>query len=205
MTTIYFLKGAILGFAIAAPVGPIGILCIRKTLEYGRFSGLFSGLGAAVADAIYGAVAAFGLAFISDYLIMGEFWLRLIGGAFLIYLGAATYFAKANKKTQLVTHKTLVSDFVSTFFLTMTNPMTILSFAAVFAGVGLAAVSRDYLDASWLVFGVFVGSALWWLILSGATSLLRGRLDTRRLIWVNRISGGIILAFGVLALASVVR
>ncbi len=107
----HFLKGAVLGFAIAAPVGPIGILCIRKTLQYGRWSGLFSGLGAAVADTLYGAVAAFGLTLISGYLIMGEFWLRLIGGAFLFYLGMSTYYAKVEKKDRPVTHKTILTDF----------------------------------------------------------------------------------------------
>ena len=90
----FFLKGIVLGFSIAAPVGPIGILCIRRTLQFGRFSGLFSGLGAAAADVVYAVIAAFGLTFISNFLIAGQFWFQLIGGFFLIYLGWKTFFGK---------------------------------------------------------------------------------------------------------------
>ena len=132
----YFFKGAALGFSIAAPVGPIGILCIRRTLQYGRFSGLFSGLGAAVADMIYGIIAAFGLTFVSDFIIAEKFWLRLFGGIFLFYLGGKTFFAKTLDLSQTkITHKTLLSDFISTFFLTISNPLTIFSFVAVFAAL----------------------------------------------------------------------
>ena len=130
-----FLKGIILGFSIAAPVGPIGILCIRKTLQFGRFSGLFSGLGAAVADTIFAVIAAFGLTLISDALLAGQFWLRLVGGAFLLYLGWKTFFTKVLDKSQKISHTNLLHDFISTFFLTITNPMTILAFIAIFAGV----------------------------------------------------------------------
>ena len=131
-------KGLILGFAIAAPVGPIGILCIRRTLQFGRFSGLFSGLGAAAADMVYAIIAAFGLTFISNVLIAGRFWMQLIGGLFLLYLGWKTYFSPVCDKTGTVSHTSLWNDFVSTFFLTITNPMTILSFLAIFAGFGLS-------------------------------------------------------------------
>lgn len=144
----FFLKGLILGFSIAAPVGQIGVLCIRKTLQFGRLSGLFSGLGAAAADAIYAVIAAFGLTLISNFLIAGQFWFRLIGGVFLLYLGWKTFFAQPYSQTQKVSHTTLLNDFISTFFLTLTNPMTILSFLAVFAGLGLSNVEGDYLQAS---------------------------------------------------------
>src|SRR5262245_29758963 len=124
MEISFFIKGIILGFSIAAPVGPIGILCVRKTLQFGRLSGFFSGLGAAAADTVYGIIAAFGLTFISNLLLAGQFWLRLLGGLFLIYLGLKTFLSKPPKPENALSHKTLVGDFVSTFFLTMTNPMT---------------------------------------------------------------------------------
>ncbi len=128
MDLSFLWRGLILGFAIAAPVGPIGILCIRRTLQFGRFSGLFSGLGAAAADMVYAIIAAFGLTFISNVLIAGRLWMQLVGGLFLLYLGWKTYFAPVSEKTGTVSHTSLWNDFISTFFLTITNPMTILSY-----------------------------------------------------------------------------
>src|SRR5690348_5648959 len=138
MSLDFFLKGLILGFSIAAPVGPIGVLCIRKTLQFGRFSGLFSGLGAAAADAIYAVIAGFGLTFVSNFLLAGQYWFQLIGGVFLLYLGWKTFVAKPEEQSNHLSHSNLLHDFASTFFLTLTNPMTILSFLAVFAGLGLS-------------------------------------------------------------------
>src|SRR5579885_1652321 len=186
----YFLKGIFLGFAIAAPVGPIGILCIRRTLHYGRFSGLFSGLGAAVADVLYGAIAAFGMTLISDFLLANQGWLRVIGGTFLIYLGVRTFFTKPKEQEPIqISHKTLASDFLSTFLLTLTNPMTILAYLAIFAGLGLSNLQGDYPNAAWLVFGVFIGSALWWLLLSEGVTLFRKKVSKKVMAWINRIAG----------------
>lgn len=198
----FFLKGIILGFSIAAPVGPIGVLCIRKTLQFGRLSGFFSGLGAAVADTVYGVIAAFGLTFISSFLLAGQFWFQLIGGLFLIYLGLKTFCSKPAETNNLISHKTLLGDFVSTFFLTVTNPMTILSYLAVFAGLGLSDTAGNYTSASMLVFGVFIGSALWWLILSEGITLFRKRISQKVMTWINRLAGMIIIAFGFVALLS---
>jgi len=204
MDLLFLFKGAVLGFAIAAPVGPIGVLCIRKTVQFGRLSGFFSGLGAAVADAIYAIIAAFGLTFVSDLLIVGQFWLRLVGGAFLIYLGLRTCFAHPHEPlgTQ-ASHKTLLADFVSTFLLTLTNPLTILSFLAVFAGLGLTEFSGGYGSAACLVLGVLLGSALWWLILSEGVALFRKKISQKAMGWINRIAGILIMAFGLLAWSSV--
>lgn len=198
-----FFKGLILGFSIAAPVGPIGALCIRQTLQYGRLSGLFSGLGAAVADTIYGIIAAFGLTLISDFLTAHQFWLRLIGGAFLIYLGLRTYRAKPTEKTRSIAHKTLTKDFFSTFLLTMTNPMTVLTFIALFAGLGFTGESK--MSASWLVTGVFFGSALWWLILSEGITLFRKQMSPKVMTWVSRFAGLLIMGFGAAALISIIK
>lgn len=204
MEISFLLKGIILGFSIAAPVGPIGILCIRRTLQFGRFSGLFSGLGAAIADVIYAIIAAFGLTFVSNFLIAGQFWLRLIGGGFLLYLGWKTFFAKVSDKTKEISHTTLLNDFVSTFFLTITNPMTILSFLAVFAGLGLSSIQGSYLEAAALVIGVFLGSATWWLLLSEGVTLFRKKVSDKVMRWINRVAGMIIIAFGLAALLTVI-
>ena len=206
MDLTFLLRGLVIGFSIAAPVGPIGVLCIRRTLAEGRACGLVSGLGAASADAMYGMVAAFGLTFISGFLIDQKIALRLIGGAFLLYLGVKTLLAKPAEQTQTIATEdsNLIAAYASTFFLTVTNPMTILSFAAIFAGLGIASANGTYLTAATLVAGVFLGSALWWLILSGGVAVLRSRVDAFALQWVNRISGVIISAFGVVAIASLV-
>lgn len=195
-------KGVLLGFSIAAPVGPIGVLCIRRTLADGRAAGFVSGLGAATADAVYGAVAGFGLTIISDLLLGGSIWLRLVGGLFLGYLGARTFLSKPAEQGASATGNGLLGAYASTLFLTLTNPMTIFSFAAMFAGVGVAAEGGDYASAGLLVLGVFLGSALWWLILSGGVSLLRATFDARGLKWVNRLSGAVIMGFGAAALVS---
>ena len=189
-----------IGFSIAAPVGPIGVLCIRRTLAEGRLSGLVSGLGAASADSIYGCIAAYGLTFISIFLVKQQVWLGLIGGLFLCYLGLKTFFVKPAEQTVSTHEKSMFRAFASTFFLTLTNPMTILSFAAIFAGLGLNESNGDYLSAIALVLGVFLGSALWWFILSFGVSLFRDKFNFRGLSWVNRISGILIMFFGILAL-----
>ena len=200
-----FLRGLGIGFCIAAPVGPIGVLCIRRTLADGRMTGLVSGLGAAVADAIYGAIAAFGLTAISDALVAQQTWLRLGGGAFLVFLGTKTFLAPPATRAADISASGLVGAFASTLGLTLTNPMTILSFAFVFAGLGFAGMPTSYAAASAMVLGVFVGSGLWWLLLSGGVSIVRNRFDAHRMRWVNRISGTFIVGFGLAALADLLR
>lgn len=202
MDISFFLKGLIIGFSIAAPVGPIGVLCIRRTLAQGRVCGLVSGLGAATADAVYGCIAGLGLTFISSFLIRQQLWLHLIGGGFICYLGIKTFMSLPAEQAAKAKGSSLVSAYASTFFLTLTNPMTILSFAAVFAGLGVASTSSNYRLAMVLVLGVFIGSALWWLILSGCISLVQTKVTPGRLQWVNRISGVLITMFGAIALLS---
>jgi threonine/homoserine/homoserine lactone efflux protein len=196
------LRGLVIGFSIAAPVGPIGVLCIRRTLAAGRASGLVSGLGAATADAIYGCIAGFGLTFVSTFLVSQQVWLRLFGGLFLCYLGLKTLFARPAEQASGAKENGLLGAYASTFFLTLTNPMTIISFAAIFAGLGLASTSGSYGSAGILVLGVFSGSALWWLILSGSVGIFREKFNFYGLQWVNRISSAIIIGFGLFALLS---
>ena len=200
----YLIKGLLIGFSIAAPVGPIGVLCIRRTLADGRMVGFLSGLGAATADALYGCVAAFGVAFISNFLISQQSWIRLIGGIFLCFLGIKTLLTKPAETAAGVRRKGFLGAYGSTFLLTLTNPMTILSFAAIFAGLGLSDTGGDYESAAILVFGVFCGSAAWWFLLSGIVGLLREKFNQKAMQWVNRISGLIILGFGLYALVGLV-
>lgn len=180
------------------------MLCIRRTLAGGRAYGLASGLGAATADAIYGCIAGFGLTFISTFLVSQQTWLRLVGGAFLCYLGLKTLLRKPVERAVAGKASGLVGAFASTFVLTLTNPITIISFAAIFAGLGLTGASGSYVSASLLVLGVFLGSALWWLILSGGFGLFRNKVNLAALRWINRISGAVITGFGLLALTSVI-
>jgi len=201
----FFLRGAVLGFSIAAPVGPIGILCIRRTLAEGRLVGFVSGLGAATADVFFGCIAAFGVTFVSGFMVEQETWLRLIGGLFLCYLGVRTFFARPVEQAAQAApagSRGLVQAYASTLALTLTNPMTIIAFAAVFAGMGIGAAGGDYAAAGSLVLGVFCGSAAWWLLLSGFVSLFRRQIDPPKMMLINGISGIIIAAFGVLAVAS---
>ena len=208
----FFLKGLVIGFSIAAPVGPIGVLCIQRTLAHGRVIGFASGLGAATADAVYGCIAAFGLTLVSNLLAESQMWLRLIGGTFLLWLAWNSFTSvpadprAANGGAASARRHRLAGAFGSTLLFTLTNPATILSFVAVFAGImGNAAggaAGGGYQPAFMLVLGVFLGSALWWLILSGVAGHFRERMQRRHLAWVNRSSGIIIALFGVAALGS---
>lgn len=189
-----------MGFSIAAPVGPVGLLCIRRTLANGRLSGFVSGLGAATADAIYGLIAGFGLTLIAVILVEQQFWLRLIGGVFLVYLGVRTFLTHPAGEPAALKANGLWMDYFSTLFVTLTNPLTILAFAAVFAGLGFTSGARYDQSVTGLVLGVFLGSAAWWLLLSLGVSLLRSRVTTRGLQWINWISGVLIAGFGLAAL-----
>jgi threonine/homoserine/homoserine lactone efflux protein len=201
--TVQFLKGVGVGLAIAIPLGPIGFLCVRRTLVDGPRIGFVSGLGAAFADTLYGAVAAFGVTFISTLMVRESFWVRLVGGAALLVIGVRTLLsappAKVDEDSVNPSH---LGAFASTFFLTLTNPLTILSFAAIFTGLGLGSTG-SYFHALVLVGGVFTGSTLWWLSLSLVAGIFHGRLHPGKLLWVNRISGGIIIALGALAMAGI--
>jgi threonine/homoserine/homoserine lactone efflux protein len=194
-----FLRAFIIGISIAAPVGPIGVLCIRRTLANGRMAGFVSGLGAASADMVYGAVAAFGLTTITGMLVDNAFWLKTIGGLFMLYLGIKTFSEKPADQPIHSAQSGLLNMFTSTFLLTITNPMTILAFAAIFAGTMLGKTTGTPLV---MVAGIFAGSATWWLGLSFGVGVLRDRLTQIHMTWINRISGAIIIAFGLYALAS---
>ncbi len=199
LDSLWLVKGLLLGFSIAAPVGPIGILCIRRTLTQGMRNGLAAGLGAATADAFYGSIAAFGFTIITTIFVDHSLSLRIIGSGFLGYLGYSTFIAKPASMKEEVYQDGWVRAFLTTFFLTITNPMTILSFSAVFAGFGIGDATSGLFSSYLLVAGVFLGSCLWWFLLSGMVQLLRHRFNYQRLIWVNRISGTLIIGFAVIS------
>jgi len=197
---IFLIKGLLIGFAIAAPVGPIGVLCIRRTLADGRLIGFFSGLGAASADMFYGAVAAFGLTAVQNILIGQQFWLHILGGCFLFYLSLRTFFTKPAKQAAVSEAKRgLTSAYLSTLGLTLTNPATIISFGVIFAGLQLGETNGNFLSAGLLVSGVFLGSAAWWLTLSGVVGFFREKFTPEWMTWVNRLAGLIIFAFAIAA------
>jgi threonine/homoserine/homoserine lactone efflux protein len=202
MDFIFLLRGFIFGISIAAPVGPIGVLCMNRTLSSGWRAGFFSGLGAATADGFYGFVAAFGVTFVTNLLVSQQIWLNLFGGLFLCFLGMRTFFkipADAVGSTAQEA-KGLWKMYVSTLFLTLTNPITILVFTAVFAGMGIVDMGSGYLSTALLVLGVFLGSVTWWFMLAFGVNLLRSRFDNRILRRVNWISGVLILGFGLFSL-----
>jgi threonine/homoserine/homoserine lactone efflux protein len=194
------LQGMVLGFTIAAAVGPISLLVVRRTLADGRVVGLVSGLGVATADASYGAIAAFGLTALSDVLVDWRRPLGIVGGAFLLWLAWRTLRAVPDDAAVEATRvgRGLPGAYLSTLGLTLANPMTILSFAALFVGLGVRGSSTG--GAAMMTLGVFGGSAAWWVVLTAAVGALRTRLTPRWLRRVNIVSGLLIGGFALVAL-----
>ena len=188
------LKGLLLGFSVAAPVGPIGLLCIKRTLSEGKLSGFVSGLGAATADLVYGCIAAFGLTAISSFLLYYKHPIQIVGGIFLVYLAVKIFFSRVPEKSALGDiDVSLTKSYISTFFLTITNPVTIISFMAMFAGLGIIAAVGNYFQSVIVVIGVFLGSAIWWLTLSMIVGLFHKKISSRTMYWINKIAAVFIL------------
>ena len=204
---MFFLKGLLFGFLLAATVGPMWVLCFRRTLTQGALAGFVSGMGIAVADGIYGTVAAFGLTAISGFLLQHGYWIGLVGGVFLLYLGTRTLLARPELQEANANPGGLAQGFLSTLGLTLANPPTILAFAAIFAGLGL--VTSDYATAALVVLGVFLGSASWWILLATGAGWLRNKLigtrGSRLFRVINIVAGVTILCFALWQLAVVLR
>ena len=198
---MFLLKGLIIGFAMAVPIGPVGVLCIRKTLAEGHVRGLIVGLGAATVDALYSSIAAFGLTFVSDVIASQSLWVRLVGGCLLVYLGVRIFRAKGDDSTIPFEGKGMLGSYISAFLLALTNPVTIFAFVAVFAAFGLGH-TLSILSATILVFGVIIGSCLWFLILGVVARFFRKKLNSDGLRWVNRIAGVLLVVSGVAAFVS---
>lgn len=199
----FFIQGIIVGFAIAAPVGPISILCIARCVQYGFWSGLSSGLGAALADAIYAMIAGFGFTILKQGLLDHQHIFKFFGGIFLIYLGLRTMRKTTHKSNHAATCPSTFSSFITTFLLTIASPMTILAFTALFASIDITPTTLS--QGWWFIVGVFLGSTLWWCMLCGVVSMVRERISQHSFSIINTISGLTICLFGVYALISALR
>jgi threonine/homoserine/homoserine lactone efflux protein len=202
----FLYKGLILGFSVAAPVGPIGILCINRTINKNFAAGFASGLGAATADLIYGLIAGLGLTAISDFLINQKFWIQAIGLVFLVYIAIKTLMKKEKDiEFNSLADKGLLKDYLSTLLLTITNPMTILFFIAVFASLGLSKTINGFYPVIQLLLGVFIGSGIWWMFLCVLTNKLKKTINKKVLRKIDLISGILILFFGLLILIDLIE
>ncbi|OFX47514.1 MAG: hypothetical protein A2046_13080 [Bacteroidetes bacterium GWA2_30_7] len=201
----YILNGFIIGLSVSIPLGPIGILVIQKTLCNGKKSGFVTGLGAAFADFIYAIIASLGISIIINSLVEYHLYFQIIGGLFLIYLSYNVFFSNPIKQLRNPKiNSNLIGDFLSTFFLTITNPMALLLFFGVFAGIGFLNEKFDYSSIIYIILGVNIGTVLWWYTLSTLINLFRSKIQIRRLNWINKISGVVIFIFGLFALISII-
>ena len=203
MLLAFFLKGIVVGVVIAVPVGPVGVLCVHRSILEGKLAGFVSGLGAATADAIFGIIAAFGLTFVADWLMSYEQWLRGAGGCYLLYIGGRAFAAEPPTELESEDNpETLLRDFASTFVLAVINPITILAFLGIFSVLGLSGADATFARAAMMVLGVWLGSLLWWLTLTfGLGSLFRS-FEARHLKWINHASGIILFLSGAGLLAA---
>ena len=202
MPVYLIIQGVLIGFVVAVPVGPLGLLCINRALAMGALCGLFSGLGVASADALAASIAALGISFVSDFLIEHQLLLRLGGGIFLCYLGWQIYGTKPKEQPAPSDVNGMFNAYATTFFLTFSNPVTILSFIAIYAGWHVPSLQGRYIAAAMLALGVFLGSALWWIGLFVGMTVFRQSFSLRTLAWVHRVSGALIVGFGVVVLLS---
>ena len=200
MDWMLVVKGVFIGLAIGVPIGPIGVLCIQRTLSKGREHGLLSGLGAATAAALYGFIAAFGLLFVQDFILRYHGWFRPLGFLALLALGLKIFFTRPVLHAVPINGIGLLRAYTSAFIITLTNPFTIIAFAIVFVGLGVAAISGSLYHAGLLVLGIFCGSAAWWILISGSVGLFHGRLNLQELRWINRIAGSILIVFALIVL-----
>jgi threonine/homoserine/homoserine lactone efflux protein len=207
LVLVFFLKGIAVGAVIAVPVGPVGILCLRKTIFEGEWAGLMSGLGAASADAFFGVIAAFGLTFISQWIFGYESLLRAAGGCYLLYVGTHALLRPPPVAVGADRgRETSFRNFLSTFALTITNPVTILVFLGVFEALGLSGARATLLLAGILVVGMWTGSFVWWLTLSLGIGMFRRAIGPRQLGWISRGSGAVLFLSGAaLVTTSVIR
>jgi len=205
MLLAFFLKGVVVGVVIAVPVGPVGVMCVRRTILEGKLSGFASGLGAATADAVFGVIAGFGLTAVSDWLIDYQQWLRVVGGCYLLYIGGSAFAAEPPRELESGNDpEGLLRDFFSTFVLAVTNPITVLAFLGIFAAIGLGGTQATFGHAAILVLGVWSGSLLWWLMLSFGVGYFRHSIEPRHFAWISRGSGAILFLSGAALLATLI-
>lgn len=201
----FIIKGLIVGFLASVPLGPVGVLCIQRTINKGRISGIFSGMGAATVDAFFALVAALGLTYIINFIEEQHFYIQLIGGAVLIFLGAKIFYT--NPIQQIRRHRKkknkLIEDYFSVLFLTLSNPLAVFLFVAAFAGFGIVTSHGHSIKSYMVIGGVFLGAMIWWFILTFFIDLFRKKFRLKQLWWINKIAGLLIVVFGVAAMLSV--
>ncbi|WP_188389264.1 LysE family translocator [Priestia taiwanensis] len=194
----YFLEGILVGILISIPVGPVGVLCIRRTLVQGTLFGFISGLGAATADALYGGIAAFGLTFVFDFLLQNQLFFQLVGGLLLVFMGINAWIKPSREDMTVEKKASKAGAYWSVFFVTLANPITLLAFGGILAGLGIGSTVHDsYLLNVSLILGVFTGATIWWSTLSYGVGRLRERLPSMFFTWMNRIVGTVLILFGI--------
>lgn len=193
------------GISVSAPLGPIGIIILQKTLSKGVLIGFLAGMGAVFADTLYAMIAGFGISFISDFLVGQQFYFRSIGGVVLILLGAKVFYTNTIKQVrgQKSSKGRILGDFISVFFLTLSNPLTIIVFGALFAGIGIVGDPANTFNTSIMVLGIFTGASFWWFTLAVGINYFRHKIRLRNLWWINKIAGGIIIVFGIIFILSI--
>lgn len=201
----YALKGAIIGFLVAAPVGPVSILCIRRSLNRGHIAGFATGIGATLGDLVYACIAAFGLTFVINFLREEEFWFRLIGGGFLTAMGLYVFFKKKPPKEPDI-EKDASKDagelLGSAFLVDISNPIIILAYLAIFSGFGIATAEHGVFSAISLVIGVVIGAATWWFILVQIICLFRKKINERGIQLISKSASFLLTLFGILVIIS---
>ena len=202
MDFVLFLKGLLIGLAVSIPLGPMGMVCVTRTLNHGRYSGFFSGLGAATADTIFALIAGFGISYIINFIQEKELAFQMAGGSLVIFFGLRIFRTNPVNliRKKNISRNKLIRDFFSVLLITLTNPMAIFLFLAVFAASNIVLDPTSILKNLVLFTGVFAGASLWWFLLSSVVYTLRYRLKLRSLVWLNRITGGLLLFLGVAAI-----
>ena len=203
MDLVWLFKGILIGISASAPLGPIGVLCVQRTLNKGRLSGFISGLGAALADTVYAIIAGMGLTIIINFIREQQLYFEIAGIALLFFLGFKIFYSNTAKQMRKIRRggSNLFEDFFSVSLLTISNPMALFLFLAVFAGLGLIKEDLDFYHTFQIVFGVLLGAAAWWFVLSTIVNKIRYKFRLKRLWWINKIAGAAIVLFG---LASII-
>lgn len=199
-------NGIIIGFSASVPLGPIGVLCIQKTINKGRLSGFISGLGAATSDMVYAIIAGFGLSFVTAFIIEQQLYLRIAAGIILFYLGFRIFFSNPGREMRKQARKKgrgLAGDFISLFLLTFSNPLTVFFFLGAFAAFGVVKGESSFLSILILTVGVFLGAAFWWSILTTIVNIFRKKFRLKSIWWINKIAGIIVIGFAIFAIISI--
>lgn len=199
MDLLIIIKGISIGIAVSAPLGPIGVLCIQRTMNKGFMSGFISGAGAAAADIVYAIIAGFSITLIKDFLLDNQMPIRIIGGLFLIFIGVKIFMSNPAKQIRKLRAKgnRYFTDFATSFLVTVSNPITIIAFGALFAGFNTVEQGTGTVDIIALIISVFIGALVWWLCLITIVSIFRKKIRLRNLLWINRITGALIVAFAI--------